>query len=107
MNRALRCPQKLSAWRGASISVPVSRLVFVVLADFFGYVSIASRRESLFPLPARESFRSYLLFRSYLVSLKGLFGKLPEKTGSPQRIRPVADWQPVLPIRDIRVIGGF
>jgi hypothetical protein len=24
-------------------------------------------------------------------------GKLPETTGSPRRIRPVADWQPVLP----------
>jgi len=48
-----------------------------------------------------------LLFRSHLVLLKGLFGKLPKKTGSPRRIRPVADWQPVLPIRDIRVICGF
>ena len=25
------------------------------------------------------------------------FGKLPNATGSPQRIRPLADWQPVLP----------
>src|SRR5206468_12395119 len=26
-----------------------------------------------------------------------LFGRLPKRTGSPRRIRPVADWQPVLP----------
>ena len=26
-----------------------------------------------------------------------LLGKLPRRTGSPRRIRPVADWQPVLP----------
>jgi len=25
------------------------------------------------------------------------FGKLPKGTGLPRRIRPVADWQPVLP----------
>jgi hypothetical protein len=26
-----------------------------------------------------------------------IFGKLPKRTGLPRRIRPVADWQPVLP----------
>jgi len=35
------------------------------------------------------------------------FGKLPKTTGSPRRIRPVADWQPMLPRVEATLDDGW